>query len=122
MSDTISSKAAAEACDTTPRTLRVFLRASKDYEAVGSGGRYAFTEDDLPELKTRFTAWLAEREAAQAAREKAAKEEKDKAATKATESDDADDDTEDEEADDEDEPRAKPAARRSRARKTTTAA
>lgn len=83
MSDTISSKAAAEACDTTPRVLRQFLRASKDYEAVGSGGRYAFTEDDLPELKTRFAAWLAEREAAQAAREKAAAEAKEKATTPA---------------------------------------
>src|SRR4051795_1950296 len=71
MSDTIPTKAAAEACDTTPRVLRPFLRASKDYEAVGSGGRYAFTEDDLPELKTRFAAWLAEREAAAKAKEKA---------------------------------------------------
>ena len=65
--------------------LRQFLRASKDYESVGSGGRYAFTEDDLPELKTRFAAWLAEREAAQAAREKAAAEAKEKATTPAPE-------------------------------------
>src|SRR5438128_1248842 len=85
MSETIATKAAAEACDTTPRTLRIFLRASKDYEAVGSGGRYAFTEDDLPDLKTRFAAWLAEREAAQAAREKAAAEAKNKVATPAPE-------------------------------------
>ena len=54
MSDTIATKAAAEACETTPRVLRQFLRASKNYESVGSGGRYAFTEDDLPELKTCF--------------------------------------------------------------------
>lgn len=80
MSETVATKAAAEACETTPRVLRQFLRASKDYESVGSGGRYAFTEDDLPELKTRFAAWLAEREAAQAAREKAAAEAKDKTA------------------------------------------
>jgi hypothetical protein len=68
MSDTIATKAAAEHCDTTPRQLRQFLRASKDYEAVGSGGRYAFESDDLPELKTRFDAWVAEREAAAKAR------------------------------------------------------
>lgn len=74
MSDTIPTRAAAEACDTNPRTLRIFLRASKDYEAVGSGGRYAFTEDDLPELKTRFTTWAKERDAAQAAKDKAAAE------------------------------------------------
>lgn len=85
MSDTIATKAAAEACDTTPRVLRQFLRASKDYEAVGSGGRYGFTEDDLPELKTRFAAWLAEREAAAKAKEKAAAEAKEKAATPAPE-------------------------------------
>ena len=85
MSDTIATKAAAEACDTTPRQLRQFLRASKDYEAVGSGGRYAFTEDDLPELKTRFDAWVAEREAAAKAR--AEKEAAEKAAAEATSAD-----------------------------------
>ena len=77
MSETIATKAAAEHCETTPRVLRLFLRASKDYEAVGSGGRYAFTEDDLPELRTRFTAWLTEREATARARaEQAAKDAK----------------------------------------------
>lgn len=82
MSDTIATKAAAEHCSTTPRVLRQFLRASKDYEAVGSGGRYAFTEDDLPELKTRFDAWVAEREAAAKAR--AEKEASEKAAATPT--------------------------------------
>ena len=82
MSETIATKAAAEHCETTPRVLRQFLRASKDYEAVGSGGRYAFTEDDLPELKTRFDAWVAEREAAAKAR--AEKEAAEKAAAVAT--------------------------------------
>ncbi|WP_103382512.1 hypothetical protein [Pseudonocardia dioxanivorans] len=77
MSETVPTKFAAEACETTPRLLRQFLRASKDYEAVGSGGRYAFDADELPELKTRFATWLAEREAAAKARaeaEKAAQE------------------------------------------------
>lgn len=68
MSETVTTKAAAEACETTPRLLRQFLRASKDYEAVGSGGRYAFEAGDLPTLKTRFVAWVAEREAAAKAR------------------------------------------------------
>lgn len=121
MSETVATKAAAEACGTAPRTLRVFLRASKDYESVGSGGRYAFTEDDLPGLKTRFDAWAKEREAAQAAREKAAKE---KATTPAPGEADGDDDAEEMEDTEEeaDEPEEKPAARRTRARKTTAAA
>ncbi|MCE0764829.1 hypothetical protein LWC35_18230 [Pseudonocardia kujensis] len=75
MSETVPTKSAAEACGTTPRLLRQFLRASKDYEAVGSGGRYAFEADALPQLTARFRAWLAEREAAAKARaEQAAKE------------------------------------------------
>jgi hypothetical protein len=85
MTETVATKAAAEACGTTPRTLRVYLRGSKDYESVGSGGRYAFTEDDLPELKTRFDAWVKEREAAQVARERAAGEAKSKDAATPTE-------------------------------------
>ena len=108
MSDTIPTKAAAEACDTTPRVLRQFLRASKDYEAVGSGGRYAFTEDDLPELKTRFATWLAEREAAQAAKEKAAAQAKEKAATPGPTSETTSDKPADEKA------AAKPTTTRSR--------
>ncbi|MGH3569837.1 MAG: hypothetical protein ACRDRH_28260 [Pseudonocardia sp.] len=39
MTETVTTKAAAKASDTTPRLLRQFLRASTDYEAVGSGGR-----------------------------------------------------------------------------------
>jgi hypothetical protein len=79
MSETVPTKAAAEACNTNPKLLRQFLRASKDYQAVGSGGRYAFEVDELPALKTRFDAWLAEREAAAKARaeaDKAAQDEK----------------------------------------------
>lgn len=48
--------------------MRQFLRASNDYEAVGSGGRYTFEADELPTMKTRFDAWLAQREAAAKAR------------------------------------------------------
>jgi len=119
MSETIPTKAAAEACDTTPRLLRQFLRASKDYEAVGSGGRYAFEASQLPTLKKRFVAWVAERDAAQAAREKAAKEAAEKAAaTPAQESTDDAFARLPEPADDTPlEPPAKPA----RARKTAAA-
>lgn len=113
--ETVSTKAAAEACETTPRLLRQFLRASKDYTAVGSGGRYAFEAADLPTLKTRFVAWLAEREAAQAAREKAAAQaEAAKVAATSTEdqAEDADDESDDADENDEPEPvKAKPAPR-----------
>ncbi|GAA1203255.1 hypothetical protein [Pseudonocardia alaniniphila] len=72
MSETVPTKAAAEACDTTPKTLRQFLRASKDYQNAGAGGRYAFEASQLPTLKKRFNAWVAEREAAAKARAEAA--------------------------------------------------
>lgn len=120
MTETVATKAAAEACGTTPRTLRVFLRGSKDYESVGSGARYAFTEDDLSELKTRFAAWLAEREAAQVAKEKATAEAKEKAATPAPTSETTSDKPADEKA------AAKPTTTRGRkpapVTKTTNAA
>jgi len=50
----------------------VFLRASDDYQAVGSGARYAFTAKDVPTLKGRFAKWQAEREAAKAAKDEQA--------------------------------------------------
>lgn len=62
MADTVSAKQVVEACETTPRVLQ-FLRASKDYQAVGSGGRYTFAPKDVATIKTRFVAWVAEREA-----------------------------------------------------------
>jgi hypothetical protein len=112
MSETVRTREAAEACNTNPKLLRQFLRASKDYEACGAGSRYAFEVDELPTLKTRFDAWLAEREAAAKARaeaEKAAQEEK--PADEPTPADDADDEGEDKPAP------AKPA----RGRKATAA-
>ncbi|MDO3106508.1 hypothetical protein [Mycobacteroides abscessus] len=59
----LSTKDVAEKIGTNAKTLRVFLRASSDYQAVGSGARYSFTPKDVPALKARFTKWLAEREA-----------------------------------------------------------
>lgn len=47
----------ATAFDTTPRTLRKFLRA--EGMGVGKGSRYALpsTKRDLNSLNKRFTAW-----------------------------------------------------------------
>jgi hypothetical protein len=73
MSETVTTKDAAQACETTPRLLRQFLRASNDYQAVGSGGRYSFKPTELAALKKRFSTWLTEREAAAKAREEAEK-------------------------------------------------
>jgi hypothetical protein len=55
--DALTAKKMAEAIGTTPRELRMFLRASDDYEAVGSGGRYLFADNDVPLMKTRFDTW-----------------------------------------------------------------
>ncbi|MEV6430046.1 hypothetical protein [Nocardia sp. NPDC051463] len=41
--EALTTKQVAEALGTDPKTLRVFLRASTDYEAVGAGSRYSFT-------------------------------------------------------------------------------
>lgn len=60
---TLTTREVAEKVGTDPKTLRVFLRASKDYEAVGSGSRYAFTAKDVAPMKAKFTAWVADREA-----------------------------------------------------------
>jgi hypothetical protein len=43
---------------TEPKLLRRFLRSPEStFQAVGSGGRYDFTEKELPDLKRRFKAW-----------------------------------------------------------------
>lgn len=63
----LSTKDVADKVGTDAKTLRVFLRASKEYEAVGSGARYSFTSKDVPALKSRFAKWLEERQAAKAA-------------------------------------------------------
>lgn len=48
----------AAALETTPRTLRQFLRSGHStFVPVGSGARYDFTERDMPTLKKRFTDW-----------------------------------------------------------------
>lgn len=64
--NTLTTKAVAERLGTDPKTLRVFLRASDDYQAVGSGSRYAFTAKDVAPLKGRFVKWQGARDAAKA--------------------------------------------------------
>lgn len=67
----LSTREVADKIGTDPKTLRVFLRASKDYNAVGSGARYSFTAKDIPTMKTRFNKWTKEREASRKAKAEA---------------------------------------------------
>lgn len=48
---------AATELKTDGRTLRRFLRKHPAYQNAGSGGRYVFTEDDMPILQKRFEEW-----------------------------------------------------------------
>lgn len=61
--ETLTTREIAEALGTTPRELRVFLRASKDYEACGAGSRCVFVAADLTQMKTRYMTWTKERAA-----------------------------------------------------------
>lgn len=54
---TMSTKDVAAELDTTPRTLRKFLR--KCGLGVGQGSRYAFDAESLEGLRTRYAEWLA---------------------------------------------------------------
>lgn len=65
----LTTREVAEKIGTDPKTLRVFLCASTDYQAPGSGARYAFTAKDVPTMKGRFSKWQADRDAAKAAKE-----------------------------------------------------
>lgn len=67
----ITTADAAEALDTTPRTLRKFLRAdakARGTETPGKGSRYSLKGDakSLAAMKKRFIAW-SEAEAAKRA-------------------------------------------------------
>lgn len=54
----MDTAAAAVRLGTDTRTLRRFLRSKKStFEAVGSQGRYEFTEAQLGTLEKRFKAW-----------------------------------------------------------------
>jgi hypothetical protein len=56
MANLTTAEVAAQ-LDTTPRTLRRFLRADAFYANVGCGGRYEFTANDMPTLSKRYAAW-----------------------------------------------------------------
>lgn len=57
-SDTLAAKQVATMLETDAKTLRQFLRSeASTFEAVGSGGRYEFTEGDVPKIKSEFEAW-----------------------------------------------------------------
>lgn len=61
MATILSAKEVALKLDTTPRTLRKFLRSDSKVTSPGKGGRYAITAREVPSLKTRFNAWVAQR-------------------------------------------------------------
>lgn len=58
--DTLAAKQVATMLNTEAKTLRQFLRSpASTFEPVGSGGRYEFTEGDVPQIKQEFDAWRA---------------------------------------------------------------
>lgn len=72
MTATLTTADLAEALDTTPRTLRKFLRAdakARGTETPGKGSRYALPGDkrSIAAMKKRFIAWGEAQEAAKAA-------------------------------------------------------
>lgn len=51
----------AQHLNTSPRTLRAFLRSPMStFVAVGSGARYDFNDRDLPTIAKRFSEWQAQ--------------------------------------------------------------
>jgi hypothetical protein len=56
--DTLAAKQVATLLGTEAKTLRQFLRSdASTFEAVGSGGRYEFTEGDVAKIQKEFEAW-----------------------------------------------------------------
>lgn len=54
----LAAKQVATLLGIEAKTLRQFLRSpASTFEPVGSGGRYEFSEDDVPKLKEEFTTW-----------------------------------------------------------------
>jgi DNA-binding transcriptional MerR regulator len=53
----VNTKQMADKIGTDTRTLRRFIRQDPTYKNAGSGGRYEFTDKDIPTLKDRFTKW-----------------------------------------------------------------
>lgn len=54
----MDTKEVAQQLETSARTLRQFLRSPlSTFVPVGSGGRYDFTERELPTIAKRFAEW-----------------------------------------------------------------
>lgn len=53
----MNTREVAEKLGTDPRRLRRFLRSDNTYRNAGQGGRYEFTDKDIPTLRKRFAAW-----------------------------------------------------------------
>jgi hypothetical protein len=53
----MNTSVVAERLNTTPKTLRRFLRGDATYANAGSGGKYDFQESDIPTLAKRFGKW-----------------------------------------------------------------
>lgn len=54
----LAAKQVATLLNTEAKTLRQFFRsAASTVESVGSGGRYEFSEADVPKIKSEFEAW-----------------------------------------------------------------
>lgn len=57
---TLAAKQVATILGTEAKTLRQFFRSpASTVEAVGSGGRYEFREEDIDKIKSEFEAWKA---------------------------------------------------------------
>lgn len=66
----LSTAEVATALETTPRTLRKFLRSdASPIASVGKGSRYAIEKKHLRSLKARFAKWESEAVAAATERE-----------------------------------------------------
>lgn len=54
----MNTQEVASAVGTSPRQLRQFLRSGfSTFVPVGSGGRYDFTEREIPTIRKRFIEW-----------------------------------------------------------------
>lgn len=56
----LGAKEVATQLGTDAKSLRQFFRSGKSsFEAVGAGGRYEFSEADIPKIKAEFEGWKA---------------------------------------------------------------
>lgn len=53
----ITPKMLARKCGTDPRNFRKFLRAQKELERPGQGGRWEFTQEEADKLEAAYKAW-----------------------------------------------------------------